>query len=290
MKNNLILATLFATTMTANAVIDITGTYEGTFTDGNPGAATYAQDLDLKMVGSVDDTRVTILMEDLTGGSTVTANQVFLETKIEGLNFKGGNFKGQNGSGLLQAKTAVANKMNLGFDIAGNGVTLGQVSGDGQVSVDASAEFAGVGVKVQNATQSNRFISAVTDFFGFGVTAETQNTTVGRNNAVSANAKVSTGATSSMSVTGVMIDVNDATVVTQDDGVFGDISDTTNGNTVIGGVVEVASSFGAVTGSVWEKNDLNNYKAELDRGVMNYSYQKNESTDGVFAAKMNVTF
>ena len=93
-----------------------------------------------------------------------------------------------------------------------------------------------------------------------------------------------------MSVTGVMIDVNDATVVTQDDGVFGDISDTTNGNTVIGGVVEVASSFGAVTGSVWEKNDLNNYKAELDRGVMNYSYQKNESTDGVFAAKMNVTF
>ena len=276
MKNNLILATLFATTMTANAVIDITGTYEGTFTDGNPGAATYAQDLDLKMVGSVDDTRVTILMEDLTGGSTVTANQVFLETKIEGLNFKGGNFKGQNGSGLLQAKTAVANKMNLGFDIAGNGVTLGQVSGDGQVSVDASA--------------SDRFITVVANWFGFGVTAETQNTTVGRNNAVSANAKVSTGATSSMTVTGVMIDVNDATAVTQDDGVFGDISDTINGNTVIGGVVEVASSFGAVTGSVWEKNDLNNYKAELDRGVMNYSYTKNEVTDGVFAAKINVSF
>jgi hypothetical protein len=41
---------------------------------------------------------------------------------------------------------------------------------------------------------------------------------------------------------------------------------------------------------MWEKNDLNNYKGELDRGVMNYSYQKNESTDGVFAAKMNITF
>jgi hypothetical protein len=289
MNNNLI-ALIAATTIatSASAVIDISGTYEGTFTDGGP--ATYAQDLDLKMVGSVDETSVTILMEDLTGGSAVTANQVFIETKIEGLNFKGGSFKGQNGTGLLQAKTPVANQMELGFDIAGNGVTLGQVSGNGQVSVDASAEFAGVGVKVQNATQSNRFVTAVTNFFGFGVTAETQNTTVGRNNAVSANAKVSTGATSSMSVTGVMIDVNDATVVTQDDGVFGDISDTTNGNTVIGGVVEVASSFGAVTGSVWEKNDLNNYKAELDRGVMNYSYQKNESTDGVFAAKMNVTF
>ena len=289
MNNNLI-ALIAATTIatSASAVIDISGTYEGTFTDGNPGAASYAQDLDLTMVGSDDETSVTILMEDLTGGSAVTANQVFIETKIEGLNFKGGNFKGQNGSGLLQAETAVANQMELGFDIAGNGVTLGQVSGAGQVTVDASAEYAGVGVAVQNATQSNRFVTAVTNFFGFGATAETQNTTVGRNTGVSAN--IVLGEQNVVGVTGVYIDVNDATAVTQDDGVFGDISDTINGNDVVGGMVEVNSVAGKVTAKMWEKNDLNNYKGELDRGVMNYSYQKNESTDGVFAAKMNITF
>lgn len=289
MNNNLI-ALIAATTIatSVSAAVGISGTYEGTFTDGNPGAASYTQDLDLKMVGSVDETSVTILMEDLTGGSAVTANQVFIETKIEGLNFKGGSFKGQNGNGLLQANTAVADQMELGFDIAGNGVTLGQVSGDGQVSVDTSAEFAGVGVKVQNATQSNRFVTAFTNFFGFGVTAETQNTTVGRNTGVSAN--IALGEQNVVGVTGVYIDVNDATAVTQDDGVFGDISDANNGTTVVGGVAEINSVVGKVTAKMWEKNDLNNYKGELDRGVMNYSYEKNEATDGIFAAKMNVAF
>jgi hypothetical protein len=281
---NIILASLFAAT-TASAVVDIKGTYEGTFTDGNPGAATYAQDLDLTLVGSVDDTKVTVMMENLTGDSVVKTNQVFIETKIEGLNFKGGNFDTLNGTGLLQASSAVANQMELGFDVAGNGVTLGQASGVGKVTVDASASIAGVDVNVQNASASDRFITVVANWFGFGVTAETQETAVARNNAVSASMTVG-----GMGVTAVMVDVNDATAVTQDDGVFGDISDTVNGESVVGGVVSVDSVVGKVTGKVWEKNSVNNYKGELDRGVMNYSYEKNEATDGIFAAKLNVTF
>lgn len=281
---NIILASLFAAT-TASAVVDIKGTYEGTFTDGNPGAATYAQDLDLTLVGSVDDTKVTVMMENLTGGSVVKTNQVFIETKIEGLNFKGGNFDTLNGTGLLQKESAVVNQMELGFDVAGNGVTLGQASGVGKVTVDTSASIAGVDVNVQNASASDRFITVVTNLFGFGVTAETQETAVARNNAVSASMTVG-----GMDVTAVMVDVNDATAVTQDDGVFGDISDTVNGESVVGGVVSVDSVVGKVTGKVWEKNSVNNYKGELDRGVMNYSYEKNEATDGVFAAKLKVAF
>jgi len=281
---NIILASLFAAT-TASAVVDIKGTYEGTFTDGNPGAATYAQDLDLTLVGSVDDTKVTVMMENLTGGSVVKTNQVFIETKIEGLNFKGGNFDSQNGSGLLQKKSAVANQMELGFDIAGNGVTLGQASGVGKVTVDTSVSIAGVDVNVQNASASDRFITVAANWFGFGVGIETQETAVARNNAVSASMTVG-----GMGVTAVMVDVNDATAVTQDDGVFGDISDTVNGESVVGGVVSIDSVVGKVTAKMWEKNSVNNYKGELDRGVMNYSYEKNEVADGIFAAKLKVAF
>jgi hypothetical protein len=55
-------------------------------------------------------------------------------------------------------------------------------------------------------------------------------------------------------------------------------------------MVEVNSVAGKVTAQMWDMNDLINCKGELDRGVMNYSYEKNEVTDGIFAAKMNITF
>ena len=284
---NIILASLFAAT-TASAVVDIKGTYEGTFTDGNPGAATYAQDLDLTLVGSVDDTKVTVMMENLTGGSVVKTNQVFIETKIEGLNFKGGNFDSQNGSGLLQKKSAVANQMELGFDIAGNGVTLGQASGVGKVTVDTSVSIAGVDVNVQNASASDRFITVAANWFGFGVGIETQETAVARNNAVSANAGVSISESTSVDVNGIYMDINDATVVTQDDGIVGDVSDATG--TVKGAVASLNTSIGTVTGKYVVKNSLNTVTAELERGIWTLGHTKTEGTDGATTAKINVAF
>ena len=47
MNNKLLLASFVATSLSATAGVTINGNYEGTFTDGNPGASTYAQDLDL---------------------------------------------------------------------------------------------------------------------------------------------------------------------------------------------------------------------------------------------------
>ena len=114
------LAALFAAG-TATAGMEIKGSYEGTLTDG--GAATYAQDLDLTLVGSTDGAKVTVMLEDLTGGSNLTANQVFVETGFEGLNFKGGNYKSQNGSGLMQTTSAVVNQFEAGFSVAGAGIT-----------------------------------------------------------------------------------------------------------------------------------------------------------------------
>lgn len=288
MNKNLI-AVLAATTMTASmAAVDFSANYEGILTDG--GAATYTQDLDLKMVGSTGGSSVTVLMEDLTGGSTVTANQVFVETGVEGLNFKGGNYKGQNGSGLLQKKSAVTNQFEVSTSIIGSTLTVGQVSGDGSVTIDTSSSIAGMDVNIQNASASDRFITVVANFFGFGTTIETQETTVGRNLAVAADASVALSPSTSVALTGVYMDVKDTAGVTQDDGILGDVSDATTGSTIKAGVASLNTSIGGVTGKYIVKNDVNTIVAELNRGVWTLGHSKTENLDGVTTAKINVAF
>ena len=285
MTKNLI-AVLAATMTTASmAVVDITGNYEGTFTDGNPGAASYAQDLDLTLVGSTDGAKVTMTMENLTGGTAVTANQVFVETAIEGIALKAGNYKNQNGSGLMQKTSAVTNQFEVSTSIAGAGITLGQVSEASKVTVDASLEVAELDVTVQNVTATDRFITVVANFLGLGVTAETQNTTVGRNTAVSATTTVG-----GLNATTVVIDVNDATAMSQDDGILGDISTAVNGKKVVGGVLSTATTIGTVTGKAFEMNDAMTYTGEIERGALTVGYTKADNTAGVTTAKINVSF
>ena len=80
--NKNIMALIAATTITttASAGFFLTGDYEGTISDGNPGAATYAQDLDITMVGTNDaGTSVTAKFENLTGGSNVLNSKLTLE-------------------------------------------------------------------------------------------------------------------------------------------------------------------------------------------------------------------
>jgi hypothetical protein len=287
MNKNIMLAALFAAGA-ASADISINGSYEGTFTEG--GAATYAQDLDLTLVGSAGGAKVTVMMEDLTGGSTVTTSQVFVEAGIEGLDFKGGNYKSQNGSGLLQAEGAATNQFEVGTSIAGASVTVGQVSGEGSATIDAGFEVAGLDIDVQNVSNTDRFITVVANFFGFGTTIETQETATGRNTAVSANTGLIISETATINVTGVYIDVEDTAGVTQDDGILGDISDANTGSTVRAGVASLETDLGTVTGKYIIKNDLDTYVAELERGVMEYGYSKTEDEDGVFSAKLTVSF
>jgi hypothetical protein len=285
MTKNLI-AVLAATMTTASmAVVDITGNYEGTFTDGNPGAASYAQDLDLTLVGTSGASTVTVMMEDLTGGTAVTANQVFVETTIEGIALKAGEYKTQNGSGLMQTDSDITSQFEVSTSLAGASITLGQVSEASKVTVDASLEVAGLNVTVQNATATDRFITVVTNFLGLGVTAETQNTTVGRNTAVSATTTVG-----GLNATTVVIDVNDATAMSQDDGILGDISTAVNGKKVVGGVLSTATTIGTVTGKAFEMNDAMTYTGEIERGALTVGYTKADNTEGVTSAEINVAF
>jgi len=284
--NNLISATIVATSISTSAIagFGITGNYEGTITDGS--GATYAQDLDLTLTGSVaDGTTVTAKIEDLTGGSTLTTNQLFIETTIEGLNFKGGKYKGQKGEGLLQAEGTATNKMAISTDIAGFNLKVNQVSGDANATVDTSASFAGVNLKVQNIADSTRFITASTSVGAVNLNVESQKTATGTNTGGSASTTVS-----GLSVTGVMIDVEDTTGITQDDGILGDISDASNGKTVKGVVVSTDSALGTVTGKYIDKNDATTYVAKLKRGIMEYGYSKTENTDGIFSGTLELTF
>ena len=287
--NNLLTATVVATTLstTAFAGASITGNYEGTFSENTGTGSSYAQDLDLTLKGNVaDGTNVTATFENLTGGSTVSSTQVFIETEIEGLNFKGGNYKGQNGAGLMQKKGAVTNQFELGTDVAGFGVSVAQTSGDANATADVSGSIAGIDVNVQNIANDTRYISASTAISGLDINVETQETATGTTNT---GASIST-TVAGMTVTGVMIDVEDASGVTQNDGILGDISDATAGKDLNGVVVTTATTLGDVTGKYINKNDKTTYVGKLKRGVIEYGYTKTENTDGVFDAVINVSF
>ena len=286
--NNLLTATMVATlSTTVFAGASITGKDEGTFTENSGTGSSYAQDLDLTLKGNVaEGTNVTATFENLTGGSTVTSTQVFIETQIEGLNFKGGNYKSQNGAGLMQKKSAVTNQFELGTDVAGFGVSVAQTSGDGNATADVIGSIAGVDVTIQDITNSTRYISASTNIAGLDIAVETQETATGTTNTGASIATTIAG----MTVTGVVIDVEDTTGITQDDGILGDISDASNGETVKGVVASTDTVLGTVTGKYIDKNDATTYVGKLQRGVMEYGYTKTEDTDGVFDAVLSVSF
>ena len=180
--------------------------------------------------------------------------------------------------------------MQVGLDVTGVNVVVGQVSGAGKATVDAAATVAGLEVSAENVTATDRLITVVANFFGFNTTVETQETSVARNTAVSAGLDVSIAEGTSVALTGVYIDVKDAAGVTQDDGILGDISDATTGSTVKGAVASLNTAVGNVTGKYSVKNDKNTITAEVERGVWTLGHTKTEDTSGVTTAKINVAF
>jgi hypothetical protein len=282
--NKKLIALLAASSVTsAMAGVELTGKYEGTISEG--GSATYAQDLDLTLVGTVAGGSVTATMENLEGGDNITTNELFVETSIEGINFKGGKSKGKNGDGLLQKKSAATNKMALSTTLGGFGVGINQVSGDSNATVDVSSTVGGIDIAVQNMTNDSRFVTISTSVGGIDFAVERQKSGAGTNTGV-----VGTTVVAGVEFSGVYIDVEDTTGVTQNDGILGDISDANNNSTVAGGVVVLGTAFGEVTGKYIDKNDATTYVGKLKRGVMEYGYTKTENTDGLFEAVLTLEF
>jgi hypothetical protein len=284
---NKLIAIIAVTSLTAaNAAVNITGDYKGTITDGS--GTTYVQDLDLTLTGSTGDTTVTATIEDLAGGDTLKTNELYIETVIDTLNLKAGTYKGQNGAGLLQKKSAATNKLGLSTTIGGFGVGLEQASGDANMTIDLNGVVSGISVTVQDVVNDSRYITAAASIGPLAVTVETQDTGVGVNTGVAITTSLASMETVGIDSTVVFIDVNDAAGVTQDDGILGDISDAVTD--VTGVVVATTFDIGTITGKYIDKNDATTLVSELERGIMTYSYTKTENVDGVFAAELNISF
>ena len=279
-KNLIALFAATALTTSAFADISITGEYEGIIQDGNPGAATYEQDLDLNIVGSAEAGKATIKLENKTGSDSLVVQESYVEAGIEGLDFKGGKFKTRNGHGLFQKKAPAANQMELSASVGNFGVTVGQASGNGNATLDTSFTVGGIDVKVQNITNSDRFVTASTSAAGVDLDGEYQKTSVGTNMGGTVSTDVG-----GLGVAGVLIDVEDTAGITQDDGILGDISDANSGSTVKALVLTTDSTLGGVTGKLINKNDKNTYVAALE-----YEYSKTEDADGIIKATITLTF
>jgi hypothetical protein len=291
MVNKNILATAVAMTMTAaTAGVTITGDYIGFIT--NDGSTTsYEQDLDLTLKGTLaeSNTTVTATIENLGGSTdTLSVNELYVETNIEGLDVKLGKSKGQLGAGLMQKQSAASDKLQVGLNVGEHGVTVEQASGSGKVTINANGSLGVVNFKTQNVSSSDRFISAQTTIAGVELLAEYQKTEVGTNTGLAASTNVA-----GFGVTYAQVDVGDAAGVTQDgsttnerSSILEDISDAATGKVVRGVVV----SKGDLTGKAISKNDKMTYVATLTRGPMEYAYQKTEDVDGVLSAKVSFTF
>jgi len=286
MNKNLI-AAVAALTLTTSALADIsiTGNYEGTISDGNPGAATYSQELDLAIVGKAELATVTAKVKNVDAGDNITFNEVYVNTTIEGLDAKLGKWQGQNGAGLLQKKSASSNKMRLATSLGGLDVAVQQGSGDANASADIGATVGGVAIKVQNVINSDRFVSASVSKGGVDLNGEYQKTSVGTNIGGVASATVG-----GFGIAGALIDVEDTSAVTQDDDILEDISNAANGKLVKGVILTSATTVGDLTGKLINKNDKNTYVAKLERGIMEYKYSKTEDTDGIISAKLTLNF
>ena len=289
--NKTILATAVATTMmAAGAGVTITGDYTG-FITNDSSTTSYAQDLDLTLKGTLPEngTSVTATIENLGGTTdTLSVNELYVETNIEGLNVKLGKSKSILGAGIMQKKSAAVNQLEIGLDAAGYGVSINQVSGENKVTFDTTGSIGSVNFKAQNVTNSERYITVAATVAGVDLAAEYQKTAVGTNTGLAASTLVA-----GFGVTYAQVDVGDASGVTQDGSVTNertsileDISDAAVGEVVRG----IVLSKGDVTGKAIKKNDKMTYVAMLNRGPMQYSYAKTEAADGVLGAKVSFNF
>ena len=286
----LVLATALATMATVSfADVMITGKYEGKMKeDSTSGNYTYTSDLDLTLKGKVGDTVMTSTFENI-GKKTdksVLVKQVYIETPItEGLNFKGGTYKYTQGTGLLQESTT-KDRMNVNATLGGINAGITQVSNTGDSEYTLGGTVGPVTVKVDNAFDDTRFITATGELGGTKVVFESQEYSAGKTNmGISAGASVG-----DISLTGVYLDVQDTAGVFQTDGILGDVSDANSGTTVTGVVASTKVDFGTVTGKYITKNDINSMVGQLQVGNWKLTATKPENADAKFEASLKVTF
>lgn len=287
---NLLLATAMATLTTASmADLSITGKYKGKISeDSTTKNYKYVGDLDLTLKGKAGDTIFTSTFENIgkSADKTVKVKQSYIETPItDTINFKGGTYKSTKGKGLLQ-ESSTKDRMQFSTDVGGISASVMQVSNESKQEVTLSTTVGPATVTVENISNDTRFITVQSELGGVSLLAEVQEASAGKTNK-GLQAGISVG---SIALTGVVIDVQDASGVFQTDGILGDISDANDNSTVKGVVAVTQIGENTVTGKYITKNNLNTMVGKLNVGLWELAATKTENTDAKFDASITVKF
>jgi len=262
MKKQLLIAAVAATmSSVAMADISITGSMDLKIADNG----TSTQNLDLAITGKADAGTVVAKMDNVQTGS-LSFNEAYVTTSVEGLTVKAGTWEGQTGNGLTFDSSAAKTKLTVSTSVAG--VSIAHHSND---TTDVSGSFAGVSVKMQDALNSSRTTSIATDIAGVAVTAEKNDDTTAYSLA---------GSVAGMTVTYVNVDAT----ATQADGIIGNIA----GKTGVSGInVKADTAAGAVEVKSHTSDTTDVTTVSLQRGIVKYSY--NDSTEA-FQAQVKFSF
>ena len=284
MKKQLLIAAVAASmTSVAMADVSISGVYAGTLSQ-TTGTASFAQDLDLKIVGKSGDTTVTATIENLgvSDAYDLKATTVKLSTKLEGISFTAGNYKSFNGNGLVN-KPEAAKRIGFSTTIAGVGIGMTNTGGSSTSSVTLTGDVAGFGVKVQNAVNSDRYISVKGNVAGLAVDVEKSMATGGL-----VAVKVA-GTLGGMSVSYANIDCKTIGACTESRGSapYGAL----NGSKKVKGlIVSTATAMGKVTYKNIDKDGKDTNVLALQRGNVSYKYAKTDAADATLSAKVKFKF
>lgn len=288
MKILIIVVAIFASINT-HATMSLTGKFESKV-EQQSGAAYVEHDLDLSFKASVGGTSVTMMLEDIgrdiyfdgAADYDVLATQVFVETNLEGISFKAGTYETTSGNGIINAASN-GDKTTLATSIAGVSVSLNTANADQNSKLTLAGNVAGVDIKVQDATRSTRFVTVSGDVAGVAVAIERQKTATGTN----------TGFNLSTDINGVAVayenvKINDASAVSQDDGVIGDISAATDKASAISATMNTA--MGSIEIKHAKIDTVKTHTVELTRGNVVYGYSKTTDLDKELSAKVSFAF
>jgi len=299
MKKQIIIAALAAGMgTTAMADVSFSGKYVGQVgSDGSTGATISKNEIYLGMKATAGNSVVILNMENktTTGGSALTVTENYIKTKVGPVAVKLGNMKGQHGNGLSFKKSSASNKMKLTTTMAGVTTTISNSSGDKNVTVDVAGKYQGVKVKVANIANDARVLTLDADVQGIKFKLEDSD----RTRAFSVSTDIA-----GVTATYAQINLEDGFAATQNNGIFGNITDDVKVNGVI---LATDTSFGRLTGKFYNRTDLSGVdaitgvadfsevstktvKATLKVGQIAYSVTKVDNTDASFDAKLTFKF
>jgi hypothetical protein len=313
-----ILATVVATTVSTMAMADMKidgsidatlasgGDMMGTDITGSPYFSVMKAKINFTGKSGNSSFKATMIKKDFDMSTGFEIDQLYAKTSIlPGVTVKAGMIKGRNGNGLTQkkgkakAKYSVATKV-AGFTVSASTATANQGVGSTMVidaagntmdstgfpsmarnhtKLNVSGKFAGVKFKLQDLTEDSRFLTISTTVAGAKVDAELSDTVT----ALSASTNLG-----GMSVTGVYVDADSGSSITQDSGILGGVLK--GSNEVKAVVVQTATPFGklkAFTGTFSTKSAS---YVGLTNGATTIGYTMKEDQQAVISARVKFKF